>query len=287
MKLSQLRYFQAVCRCGSITKATEILHISQPSVSAAIRELENEFQVRLFSRESRSLRLTKEGQTLLYLADEVLEKADQLENAMKMLSQQKKTLHIGIPPMIASLILPRLYAMIKDDLRFTVTEGGREELLARLANRSIDFAFLPHSGPVLKDISSVPVFTEETVLCVSKDHPFANRRTVRFDELDDEKLIMFQSDYFHSRVITEKLREAESTARTVLETSQLSSILSMIPSGAVSGFLFRDIAESAEGIVPISLEPKIEVQISLFWNQDTLLTNDMRAFISRVRNMYA
>ncbi len=285
MKLSQLRYFQAACRCGSITGAAALLHIAQPSVSAAIRELEDEFQVRLFSRRSRRIQLTKEGQALLYLADELLEKADHLEKTMKMLSQEKKVLAVGIPPMIASLILPELYTMIKDDVQITVTESGREELLARLANQSLDFAFLPHSGPVMKEICSLPVFTEETVLGVAPGHPFAGMKSVPFSRLDEEKLIMFKSDFYHARIITEKLQEAGSTAETVLASSQLSTILAMIQSGTVSGFLFRHIAESADGIVPVSLDPRLEVRISLFWNRFALVTKDMQAFIAHVRRM--
>ena len=65
MKLSQLRYFQAACRCGGVTAAAELLHLSQPSVTAAIKELESEFGLALLDRKHRGFSLTKEGQLLL------------------------------------------------------------------------------------------------------------------------------------------------------------------------------------------------------------------------------
>ena len=61
MKLSQLRYFQAACHLGSITAAAQLLHISQPSISAAIKELETEFGVSLLNRKYRGFSLTHEG----------------------------------------------------------------------------------------------------------------------------------------------------------------------------------------------------------------------------------
>ena len=57
MKLTQLRYFQAACRCGGVTAAAELLHISQPSVSAAIKELEAEFGLSLLDRQRRGFSL--------------------------------------------------------------------------------------------------------------------------------------------------------------------------------------------------------------------------------------
>lgn len=66
MKLHQLRYFQEVCRQHSITKAAEELHISQPAVSAAIRELEEEFGLKLFKRSHKKLVLTTEDPIFLW-----------------------------------------------------------------------------------------------------------------------------------------------------------------------------------------------------------------------------
>ncbi len=79
MKLTQLHYFVTVCRYGSIARAVDVLHISQPSISAVIRELEYEFGVNLFIREGKTLVLTHEGQILFEQAEDLLKHAEKIE----------------------------------------------------------------------------------------------------------------------------------------------------------------------------------------------------------------
>ena len=72
MKLSHLEYFSAVCRLGSTTQAATVLSISQPAISAAIRDLENEFGVLLFVREGKRLQITDAGKKLYDLSQDIL-----------------------------------------------------------------------------------------------------------------------------------------------------------------------------------------------------------------------
>ena len=92
MTLDQLRYFRAVCQCDSVSRAAEILNISQPSVSNAVLALEKEFGVALFERRRRKLILTKEGQQMLAMAEELLGRADDLQRTMQALGQEDKVL---------------------------------------------------------------------------------------------------------------------------------------------------------------------------------------------------
>ena len=83
MKLTQLRYFQGICRWGSLSRAARELHISQSVLSGTIKELEEEFGVLLFSRSGRGLVLTKEGEFFLGEAESLLDHADQVEEQFK------------------------------------------------------------------------------------------------------------------------------------------------------------------------------------------------------------
>ena len=104
MTLTQLRYFQAVCRFHSVTQASDFLHISQPSISSAIRDLEQEFGVVLFLRQYRGMSLTEEGLHFLELADSLLAHADQVRQAMADIGQKRRQFQLGIPPMIGSTL---------------------------------------------------------------------------------------------------------------------------------------------------------------------------------------
>ena len=278
MKLSQLRYFQVTCQTGTTSKAAEILHISQPSVSAAIRELEQEFSVRLFSRESRNLKLTEEGNLLLSRANDLLSRADETEQIMHNLGEKTRILRIGVPPMIASLILPKLFSVIGNDLRITITERGRDELLNELIDGQLDFAFLPHNSQLMQKVTGIPLGSVETVYCVRKDHPLAGRQSISFHDLDHEKLILFKDEFFHTQLIKEQLHKAGSHAEISFETSQLSTMLSLIPHSEFSGFLFRPIAESVSDIIPISTDPRILINVSIFYAENRTFSREMKQF---------
>ena len=133
MTLIQLKYFQTICKYNNITRASAELHVSQPSLSNAVKELEREFGVSLFTRRSRGLELTPEGRYFLDEADKLLEQAEQLTTNMKHMSTTDRTLTLGLPAMSGSLVftdlLRTLYAR-SPSTHIQVMENGS------LANRS-------------------------------------------------------------------------------------------------------------------------------------------------------
>lgn len=287
MKLSQLHYFVTVCRYGSIARAVDVLHISQPSISAAIRELEHEFGVNLFIREGKSLTLTHEGQSLFEQAEDLLKHAEKIERQMLNAGHNRKTLRIGVPPMIGSLILPQVFSRFSDDagIHLEITEAGHNKLVSELKNTTLDLAFLPHDGPVAPELGSAPIQMLETVFVTSENNPLAARSSVSFPELRDNRLILFQSGFFQNTMITRSFRELGIDPNILTESSQLSTVISVIRSGIADGFLFRNVAEAYSGIVPISLDPRLQVQISACWNRSSYMNTDMLRFIEAVRTI--
>lgn len=287
MKLTQLHYFVTVCRYGSIARAVNVLHISQPSISAAIKELEYEFGVNLFIREGKTLTLTHEGQLLYEQAEDLLKHAEKIERQMMNAGHNRKTLHIGVPPMIGSLILPQVFALFSDDneIHLEITEAGHNKLVSELKNTSLDLAFLPHDGPITPELGSAEIQMLETVFVTSKDSPLATRSSVSFPELRNNRLILFQSGFFQNTIITRRFRELGIIPDVLTESSQLSTLISVIRSGIADGFLFRNVAEAYSGIVPISLDPRLQLQISLCWNKSSYMNTDMLRFIKAVRTI--
>ena len=88
MKLQQLRYVVKVAECGSITEASRRLFVSQPSITASIRDLENEMGVHIFERTNKGVIVSEEGETFLGYARQVLDQADLLEGKYKGASEQ-------------------------------------------------------------------------------------------------------------------------------------------------------------------------------------------------------
>ena len=202
MNLTQLKYFKAICTYKSVSQASQYLHISQPSLSSAIKELESEFKVSLFRRHHRGMTLTPEGETLLKLSEELLKKAEQTEKIMNEFSNQKKKLRLGVPPMIGSLILPDVYKnfIAQNPLIIPeITEGGTQNLISLLDDDTLDMIFIPHKQPIEQCYSSIKAKNLEIVCCVSENNPLSELKSVGAEDLKNVPLVLFKNSFFNSK----------------------------------------------------------------------------------------
>lgn len=116
MTLNQLRYFCMASRCHSITKAAEELYVTQPTVSVAIRDLEIEFGVSLFSRKGNQLILTREGKEFYQKANYILQYCNELQADYSNLSRVRPPIRIGIPPMLSTVFFPSFFSLFQKSI---------------------------------------------------------------------------------------------------------------------------------------------------------------------------
>ncbi|MBQ7363049.1 MAG: LysR family transcriptional regulator [Clostridia bacterium] len=281
MTLSGLKYFVTAAKHGNISRAAEELSVSQPSVSQAIKALEGEFGLPLISRERTGFSLTEGGKELYLRASTLLSAAASLSAAMTEMGRGRLSVRVGIPPMIGNMLLDRILGELRaryPELSVSFGEGGREELISGLESGSLDMAFISHSEPLPEGYSSLPVGCEETVLAVSDKNPLSTRHSVTPEELADEPLALFGEGYFITERVMKLFAERGLTARVMHTSTQLSAQLKLISANVASGFLFRSIAKSREGIVAVSVEPPLFTDISLVWRSGGLETDGMKKF---------
>ena len=135
MKLTQLEYFCVAARYHNITRASKELFVTQPSVSNAIKALEEEFGVNLFYRNNNKLTLTPEGEKFYQNAEELLAHADAVRSELHELRKQITPVRIGIPPMLGTIYLPDMYlsAYMNMDRSKPVNLFWRRNLTSRLS----------------------------------------------------------------------------------------------------------------------------------------------------------
>lgn len=286
MTLDQLRYFQAVCKYNSVSRASEYLNISQPSVSNAISKLENEFGTTLFTRQNKRLILTKEGMILSELAGSLLLNADHTLKTMKELSDNK-VLNLGIPPMLSSFILPILYGKFfkkNPDFKINIIEDDRTGLDQMLEDHRINMAFLPHNGPIDARLKSQPLIEFDNVCCVSKYHRLSQKETLTIEDLKDEHLVLFKNSFFQTERILERFKQNGYNPNILLHTAQVTTMQNMAASGLAIGFIFKFLLESTPGLVGIPLDPPMRTRISLVWKQGEHLSSNMNQLIQFVKN---
>lgn len=285
MTLDQLRYFQAVCKYNSVSRASEYLNISQPSVSNAISKLEHEFGTMLFTRQNKRLVLTKEGMLLLELANDLLLNADYTLQAMKELSNNK-TLNLGVPPMLSSFILPILYGdFFKNypDFKINIIEDDRTGLIRMLKEHKINMAFLPHSGPIDARVKSQPLIEFDNVCCVSKYHRLSQKESLTIEDIKDEHLVLFKNSFFQTERILERFNQSGYNPNILLNTAQVTTMQNMAASGLAVGFIFKFLLESTSDLVGIPLDPPMRTQISLVWEHGEHLSSNMNHLIQFVK----
>ena len=277
MNLTQLKYFHKVCVCGSLSEAAEHLYISQPSLSSAIKALESEFGVALFSRTHSGMKLTSEGKILFDSCGELLSHAEQVENMMKDLGNRRNKLRLGIPPMIGSLILPEIHRGF-----CKITEAGRSELLHKLSENLLDIVFLLHNNPLDKNFSLCTLRDMEIVCCVAKEHPIAQYDTVTPQILKDTPLILFENSFFQTDKIKKWFSSENIQPNIIMQTKQLSTMLAMISQNAAVGFTFREIAQNNPNLVTIPCHTPISAELCLVWNKNAYNFNSMEKFKSYI-----
>ncbi len=281
MNLVQLKYFQAVCIYQTVSAAAAYLHISQPSLSNAIKELENEFGVILFQRYHRGMKLTPAGEVLFKMCQDLLSRAEQLENIMNDLGKERKNLRLGVPPMIGSLFLPHIYREFlpeHPEIRLEITESGRQELLQKLSEDYLDMVFLPHDRPLDPGLSVLPIDQLEIVCCTTKNHPLSRLKTVSPSALADVPLVLFKNSFFQTEEIKKWFAVEHVTPNILLQTEQLSTVLTIISNHIAAGFMFRHLIETHQDFVPIPMQTPLFVNVSLVWKKDAYFFSCMRKF---------
>lgn len=232
--LRQLSYFVAAGETGSVTRASEQVNISQPSISAAISHLETELGVQLFVRQhAQGLSLTPPGQRLLSAAKEVLRDSyglyDVVNSAMGMVAGP---INVGAFRTFTPLIVPELWKKFvtrHPDVRMHVTEGSESELLEGLRTARLDVA-LTYGLSLSIDMTFVPLALLPTYVLLPADHPLAGRPSLRLAEIAQEPFILLDMpltrQYFLS--LFERLGLAP---RIVTETSSPAALRSYVAAG--------------------------------------------------------
>lgn len=170
---NKYRVFYAVAECLSFSKATEYLHISQPAISHAIKELEEQLETKLFKRENKRISLTEDGEKLLEYVKNAFDSLVAGERALKENDKEiTGKVRIGIYSHISTFMLPKLIKLFNSKnpkVKFTIFSSSDIEIKEKLNNRELDIAILHY--PIFVDNDK---FTEEK-LCELESCFFANK----------------------------------------------------------------------------------------------------------------
>lgn len=266
MKLQQLRYFIAVCRLGSITRAAASLHISQPSITLAIKDLESELNLNLFHRINHRLVLTKEGTHLLGLAEHLLAEHDAALEEMQGLTRVGGVINLGLPVQVGTYLMPVILGEFRKknpDISFSITEAGALAVKDLLLRESLDIAVISSDKEAGNGFSSTELFQSEYCVCVNKAHRLAERDTITIKDLAHETLVLLDAG-FHVNLKTQDLFTGSGLKPEILLcTSQLGTIKNLILHNLACSILLKEAVENDPYIQAVRLidMPPLKIQL--------------------------
>ena len=194
MEIRTLRYFLEIAREGNMTRAAERLHITQPTLSKQIKDLEEELGKKLFIRHSTSLSLTDEGLLLRERAEDILDIVNKTEEEFAHLDEiTGGDIYIGAAEShLIGFLGQRIKAFQEEypNFRFHLTSGTTEQVTERLERGILDLAFIVEP-PDLSRYNHIEVpGTDTWALILRKDHPLAQKEAIRFEDLREEPLMI-------------------------------------------------------------------------------------------------
>ena len=191
MTIRHLKIFIAVAETGSMSRAVQKLFLSQPTVSQAIRELEENYEVRLFERLSKRLYITPAGQELLGYAYQAVGQFDQLESRMQK-NRRRESLRIGGTITVGACLLSNIMSDFKKmlpDAETLAYVGNTRTIEEKLLHSELDIAIV--EGDIRNpDLISLSCIRDYLVLGCSREHPLARKEILHIPELNHQSFVM-------------------------------------------------------------------------------------------------
>ena len=237
LSLRQLAYLVSLSETLNFTRAAERCFVTQSTLSAGIRELEQTLGVVLFERDRQSVRVTPMGRDLIERARSLLSQALDLVNAAQEAGRPLQgTVTLGAIPTIAPFLLPRLLRMMRRDMPELVTllrEDQTAALLDAVGEGEIDFAIIALPMDV-GHLRVYPVLTEELWLIASEADPMAKLLRPKVSQVDMGRLLLLSDGHClreHTLQACQKGRRGRDRIASTIEASSLPTLVQMVEAG--------------------------------------------------------
>ncbi|MCP1337852.1 LysR family transcriptional regulator [Futiania mangrovi] len=233
--IAYLRAFVEVARCGNFTRAAEKLSVTQPSLSVAIRQLEEALNLKLFDRTTRRLSLTEEGAKFLPTVARLLEDFDTaVTNARAIAERKSGRVSLAVLPSIATMLIPRVVASFSEafpGIKVHLRDDNTSGVWRRVGSGEVDFGIAgAFAGD--PDLAFTPLFSDRFGAVFRKDHVLARRSgPLSWAEIADMRIIGLAADTGIQPLIGRLTRIPERVRAPGHEVSNIVTVLSLVEAG--------------------------------------------------------
>lgn len=289
MELRHLRYFLAAAQSQSFTRASESLHITQPTLSHQIKQIEDELGMQLFDRVGRVVKLTTAGELFQTYAKRALQEVDAGMDALNELENLKQgRVTLGVLSSFGTFHLPPILADFNTTypgIKITVLRLRSGEIEARLLDGELHFgvAYAPSNTD---QVNVESLFTDPVALVVGDRHPLAGCPGIALDALKEHELIMLSSEYNSRKMVDAILFANGITPRIVMEMNAIEPILATVRNSALATILSANLVDGMPGLHQIPLTPTVTHTIGIFTRRNSHLSAAARALVDTIRQRF-
>lgn len=266
MKLQQLKYFNALCRLKSFSKVASTFKVSQPTVSYAIKSLEEDLGVQLFLRNQShtDVSLTKEGELFKKYSLNALQQLDMGITAVK--NAHDGRIKIGITAALSRFFDLTKHISSLEEIFGTeigLLEDGSKEITKKIISNKLDIALFGTSKEVFSsnlDLKKIATFPFK--LAVPKKHPLSKESHVHLSQLEHEKFILFNEHFIHNEVFWKFMNSYGIIPNILAEVSDIQGFENFIQQKNSIGLLVDFL--KLDGIQLIDLDEPEPVQFYLY-----------------------
>lgn len=295
MTLLQLKYMITVAEVGSITEAAKVLFISQPSLSGAIKEVEKEAGISIFTRCRAGIALTKEGMEFLGYARQVVQQMELLES--KYINNQPAKQRFCISTQhytfTANAFVELVQHFGQERFEFILNETQTHQIIEDVRNRFSDIGILYISNynesvliKVLEenDLSFHEIFSASPHVFLRRDHPLACRESLKLDDLKPYPKLSFVQGNYESAYFAEELFSNEPAEKSIKVSDRAAIVNFMIglDGYTISSGIFPKFLQGDE-IVSVPLEEPEVMRIGYIINKDKELSELGQIYIEALK----
>ena len=262
--IDKLEFFIALARARHFGRAAEEIGITQPTLSAAIKQLEEQLGVMLVQRGSRFKGLTPEGEQVLAWARRIVGDARTMREEMRAARQGLSgRLRIAVIPTALAMV-PRLTTPFRErhpGVTFSLLSHTSIEVLTLLGNFDIDAGITYVDNEPLGRVVSVPLYEERYGLVTAAGNPYSERDGVSWTEVAELPLCLLTPDMQNRRLIDQHLAETGASARPTLESNSMLVLFSHIRTGKWSSIMPLNLTKTFGFAEPIRTIPIVEPDV--------------------------
>lgn len=287
--IRHLEYFSEVAKHLNFTKAAAVLHISQPSLSKAIKNLEEELGVPLFYRSSKQMELTDAGKAVLVNARKVIDGFKNLTSELTDVIELKKgEIRIGISPTIDATFFSKLIGDFKEAyplVKLILTEVGTKTIKQGIDDGSLDVGFISKNFPIQKEfLNMIDLYKDPLMLIVHKNHPLALKEEIDFSDLKTEPFILYQKTFSLFDRIIERCTKKDFYPNIICESSQKDFMIELVETNLGIALLPKRICKKIYSkdiiAIPFKKSQEINLELAMIWKKDKYIPFAVSEFIS-------